>query len=223
MTVSDPFPDLSERQNSIPKIKVIRTSHTNAFTLVELLVAILVVALLAALVAGLVPEIMTRSKEPLCLSNLRQIHVAISQYANDNNGKWPAPMSHGSQSRFIPVRWTNNGADHYGSSQTNKALDPYIPDLKITMCPMVVQKKLLGPTELQYWYGTQSSNPSRFQQERAGTTDPFPSLAWCTWPNGDRARAGRSPHRGGRAMNVLTWDGSVQSRIYTEWRSSSFP
>lgn len=204
-------------------MRTISPSARRGFTLVELLVTILIISILAALLMSVVPAIRARSKDPQCLSNLRQIHMALSQYASDNSGKWPAPLTHGSNPRFVPIRWYRDGADYNGSSQSNKALDPYISNPKVAMCPIVVDRQLRGSTELQYWYGTAAAAPSRLQAERLTSTDPYPSLAWCTWPNSADAKLGKSPHMGGGGMNVLKWDGSVQSLRYTEWRSTGYP
>ncbi len=60
-----------------------------AFTLVELLVVITVIAILVAL---LLPAL-TRAKEHAlmskCLSNMRQIGLAVELYKQDNNHRYP--------------------------------------------------------------------------------------------------------------------------------------
>ncbi|MGD0258278.1 MAG: prepilin-type N-terminal cleavage/methylation domain-containing protein [Verrucomicrobiota bacterium] len=60
-----------------------------AFTLIELLV---VIAILAILMALLLPALASAREEgwrTACLSNLRQIGIAIRAYAGDNNGNIP--------------------------------------------------------------------------------------------------------------------------------------
>lgn len=195
-----------------------------AFTLVELLAVVAITGVLAGILLLVLGPARQKADDAACLSNLRQVFVALNLYANDNKGKWPDPLSHGSNARFIPVRYYVNGLNSYGSANPNKALDPYITDLQATMCPVVVKKELRTSAEWQYWYGTQTAAPDKMQSERASSTDPFPSLAWCTWPNYTTLQSkGGAPHGGGHSMNVLTWNGAVKTVTHTEWRSGGFP
>jgi prepilin-type N-terminal cleavage/methylation domain-containing protein/prepilin-type processing-associated H-X9-DG protein len=66
-----------------------RPSPARGFTLVELLVIIAIVAVLAALLLPALASAKERSKGTACLSNLRQIGLAIRAYAEDNGGDIP--------------------------------------------------------------------------------------------------------------------------------------
>jgi len=66
-----------------------RSSSSRGFTLVELLVVMAVVAILAALLLPALASAKERSKGTACLSNLRQIGLAIRAYADDNSGNIP--------------------------------------------------------------------------------------------------------------------------------------
>jgi prepilin-type N-terminal cleavage/methylation domain-containing protein/prepilin-type processing-associated H-X9-DG protein len=59
------------------------------FTLIELLVVIAIVAILAALLLPALSMAKERSRRAVCLSNLRQVGLAIHSYAQDNNGEIP--------------------------------------------------------------------------------------------------------------------------------------
>ena len=60
-----------------------------AFTLVELLVVAAIIALLAALLLPAMASAQRAGKAAVCLSNLRQIGIAIQSYSNDFTGSIP--------------------------------------------------------------------------------------------------------------------------------------
>ena len=66
-----------------------RTSPPQGFTLIELLVVIVIVAILAALVLPALASAKERSKGITCVSNLRQIGIAVRAYAEDSSGRIP--------------------------------------------------------------------------------------------------------------------------------------
>jgi prepilin-type N-terminal cleavage/methylation domain-containing protein len=69
--------------------KLARPSHPRGFTLIELLVVIAIVAILAALLLPALASTKEQSQRAACLSNLRQIGIAIRAYADDNSGDIP--------------------------------------------------------------------------------------------------------------------------------------
>jgi prepilin-type N-terminal cleavage/methylation domain-containing protein len=65
------------------------TKSLRAFTLVELLVVIAIIATLAALLLPALGSAKERGRRVACLSNLRQLGLAIHIYAAENNGSIP--------------------------------------------------------------------------------------------------------------------------------------
>jgi prepilin-type processing-associated H-X9-DG protein len=61
----------------------------NAFTLTELLVLIAAGALLGSVLLASLSDAKEKVQAAACLSNLREIGMAISMYANDNNDYYP--------------------------------------------------------------------------------------------------------------------------------------
>ncbi len=64
-------------------------------TLVEILVSLGIVAGLSALAMPVYDRLKRSQENTTCVSNLRQIGVAICTYANDNNGFLPGPLLSG--------------------------------------------------------------------------------------------------------------------------------
>lgn len=61
-----------------------------AFTLVEMLVVIAIIGILAALIFPALGRAREAAKGVACLSNLRQVGVALQLYVQDNNNRLPA-------------------------------------------------------------------------------------------------------------------------------------
>jgi prepilin-type N-terminal cleavage/methylation domain-containing protein/prepilin-type processing-associated H-X9-DG protein len=63
--------------------------YRQGFTLIELLVVIAIIAVLAALLFPVLASSQQKARKTACLSNLRQVGVAMTLYASDNSGNIP--------------------------------------------------------------------------------------------------------------------------------------
>src|SRR5262245_41167194 len=62
----------------------------DGFTLIELLVVIAIIAILAALLLPTLSRAKASAKRTACLNNLKQINLAVQQYAADNHDLLPS-------------------------------------------------------------------------------------------------------------------------------------
>jgi prepilin-type N-terminal cleavage/methylation domain-containing protein/prepilin-type processing-associated H-X9-DG protein len=61
----------------------------SAFTLIELLTVIAIIGILAAILIPTVGKVRESARSAQCLSNLRQISLALNMYADDHKGLFP--------------------------------------------------------------------------------------------------------------------------------------
>lgn len=99
-----------------------------AFTLLELLVVIAIIAVLASLITAVVSRSKESSHRAACLSNLRQMGVAVNLFTGDNNFE-------------LPGRTSGNGTARWPA-----VLAPYIGDSRVYAAPgdpenWILQKK----------------------------------------------------------------------------------
>ncbi|HEY3267253.1 MAG TPA: DUF1559 domain-containing protein [Armatimonadota bacterium] len=77
------------------------------FTLIELLVVIAIIAILAAILFPVFAKARQRAQQTTCTNNLRQIGLALANYATDNDGIMP-PTWWGDPPPNSPLGWETN-------------------------------------------------------------------------------------------------------------------
>lgn len=85
------------------KIVKAKASLKNAFTLIELLVVIAIIGILASMLLPALKKARDKSKQILCVSNMKQIGLGIGLYVNDFNSS--LPVSYPCNSNGSPRTW----------------------------------------------------------------------------------------------------------------------
>lgn len=124
----------------MPTIRVGR-----AFTLIELLVVIAIIAVLAAILFPVFAQAKAAAKAASCLSNLKQVGLAWTMYAGDQDdtmpltqqpytGTVPASALHAMQYPLYANWYTQLSPAQGGSDARAGSLQPYMKNTQITDC-----------------------------------------------------------------------------------------
>ncbi len=139
------------------KISPASSRKHSAFTLIELLVVIAIIAILAALLFPVFATARGKAREITCISNLRQIGMAITMYTQDYDGSYPYAAD--PADKAYPAMWNITAEDMAQVPYLHEALQPYVKSKAIFSCPADT-----GLTELDFVELPLVASPSSFKQ-----------------------------------------------------------
>ena len=96
-----------------------QTRTQRGFTLIELLVVIAIIALLAAILFPVFAKAQAKAKETQCMSNVRNLTLAMTMFAQDNQNKFPIitnPAAVGGNIDFSGT-WASQIASYAGNQK----------------------------------------------------------------------------------------------------------
>jgi prepilin-type processing-associated H-X9-DG protein len=132
-----------------------------AFTLIDLLVVVGIVVVLAVVMWPLFAQRRKLARQSSCQQNLKQISLAIKQYRNDFDERFPlVSVSSGSPTGVPPYGWAD-------------AIQPYIGNTAVYQCPSDANWGKGDPTKpnyCDYWY---NANLMMISRGRVVTPDEF--------------------------------------------------
>src|SRR5260370_16116256 len=92
-------------------------AHRSAFTAIELLVGIAIIAILAAILFPVFAQARDKARQTNCLSNTRQMALAMAQYLQDYDETFPKDSNDGQKTFWMDY------------------VQPYVKNISIWICP----------------------------------------------------------------------------------------
>jgi len=169
-----------------------RLAPRRGFTLIELLVVIAIIAILAAILFPVFAQAREKARTASCMSNCKQLGLAVQMYTNDYDENLPYSGVYGAQHPLY--------LKGYGWGLWVVLLNPYIKNFQVWSCPSG-KNSVIGPKtdliKVNYGY-------NEYLFHNTGGFSNLAALASC--PTG--------------VTNVSVIADSVLPGIYQDWSNT---
>ncbi|MFH1265854.1 MAG: DUF1559 domain-containing protein [Planctomycetota bacterium] len=205
-----------------------RTASPRAFTLVELLVVITIIGILIALLLPAVQAAREAARRAQCSNNLKQIGLALHNYASALNTLPPATIPMKIPSTFD--MWGEARTGQHGTSWMLRLL-PYIEQATISdrwdFRTNVLGNALLARTDIPAFYCPSRRGkvrgmdvPLMFEKWTAGGTDYGGCIGWgnCFWDDHDGDFKAPCEHNFSSEGQILKDNGVTTAGIFTPFQ-----
>jgi prepilin-type N-terminal cleavage/methylation domain-containing protein/prepilin-type processing-associated H-X9-DG protein len=119
-------------KNVSAKMRPVSPATKTGFTLIELLVVIAIIAILAAILFPVFAQAREKARQTACLSNTRQMGLAMSMYVQDYDETFPTSVIGGDTWGGPPP------SGHYDDPNYHSwawAIAPYVKNNNVFVCP----------------------------------------------------------------------------------------
>ncbi len=201
----------------------------NGFTLIELLVVIAIIAVLAAILFPVLGRARASARRTQCISNLRQLGLALEMYASDYRDLYP--WAKDSADTHVPEIWSPHPEWQSKLADMPRLIDvlqSYTASREVFRCPSDIGYDHLEGTSIPL-----DASPSAFDAlgssyhwrtevafERLGPSLLRRPVETNVMMDGHGSWHGGDTHREGR-WNVLFGDGHVANinydQLYEAW------
>lgn len=182
----------------------------NAFTLVELIIVLTIISLLAGIIIAAAGPARERARQSVCVSNLHQLHLAMTSYRQDYDGADPLEGS----------KWT---CGQIGVPCSAESYDVYLKDYvrnrEILLCPSFVSLRGQKPQSNYSITRLSPNNPAIGVEQaaftRLGMRTPMFSCEDHNPPIDYKTAPRWATHR----TLLVRYDGQVVTKILPIWEA----